>query len=226
MGKSGVTVIDREVKMSGSLHDKGVLILSGFLHGKFGQKRQLSMSASITFEQSYVQVDGDSASSTELYGILSSLSGYPIKQGIAVTGSVNQMGEIQPIGGVSKKIEGFFDVCKTKGLTNEQGVIIPKTNLQHLMLKEEILEAVRQNKFHIYPVTSIDEGIEILTGVPAGKQNKNGGYPEHTVYWAVEKRLKEMDEQPKDSEKSDVDKKKEKNSNEKNKEKKESSARG
>lgn len=208
LGKGGVIAIDREVKMSGPIHDKGVLILSGYLNGKFGQNKQLSMSASITFEQSYEGIEGDSASSTELYGLLSSLSGYPIKQGIAVTGSVNQLGEIQPIGGVTEKIEGFFDICKAKGLTGEQGVLIPKVNIKNLMVKEEIVEAVHQGKFHIYPISTIDEGIAILTGVPAGKQKKDGTYPKNTVYWAVDNRLKEMAELLKESERETKKKKK------------------
>ena len=215
-GKAGVIAIDREVKMTGSIYEKGVLILSGYLNGKFGQKKQLSMSASITFEQSYSGVDGDSASSTELYGILSSLSGYHIKQGIAVTGSVNQLGEIQPIGAAIEKIEGFFDVCKAKKLTSEQGVIIPKTNIKNLMLKQEILEAVREGKFHIYPVSTVDEGIEILTGVPAGKPKKDGTYPENTVFGAVEKCLNEFDEPLKGKENNSKNEKKNKKQKENN----------
>lgn len=210
-GKGGVIAIDREVKMSGRIYEKGVLILSGYLNGKFGQNKQLSMSASITFEQSYGEIDGDSASSTELYGILSSLSNYPIKQGIAVTGSVNQLGEIQPIGGVTEKIEGFFDVCRAKGLTGDQGVIIPKTNIKNLMLKDEVIAAVRDGKFHIYLVTTVEEGIEILTGVPAGKATKDGSYPENTVYWVVEKHLKEMEEKSETKDKKENNKKKEDN---------------
>lgn len=200
LGKNGVVAIDREVKMSGRIHDKGVLILSGYLNGKFGATRQVSISATITFEQNYEGIDGDSASSTELYGILSSLSNFPIKQGLAVTGSVNQWGEIQPIGGVNVKIEGFFDICKKRGLTGEQGVLIPKSNVKNLMLKHEVLEAVKEGKFHIYPVSTIDEGIELLTGVPAGRLRKNGEYPKGTVNWAVDQRMREMAELLRDSE--------------------------
>ncbi len=218
-GKSGVVAIDREVKMSGRIHDKGLLILTAFLNGVFGQKKQLSMSASVTFEQSYGDIDGDSASSTELYAILSSLSGYPINQGIAVTGSVNQFGEVQPIGGVSEKIEGYYAICKVRGLTNDQGVIIPKSNIKNLTLKNEILNAVKEKKFHIYAVSRIEEGIEILTGVPAGKMKKDGTYPKGTVYGAVEKKLEELEEQTKEknknnkNEKSSANGKKEDNNN-------------
>jgi predicted ATP-dependent protease len=189
MGKPGVVNIEREAELSGSTHDKGVLILSGYLGRTFAQHYPLSLSISITFEQSYYGVDGDSASSTELYAIISSLADLPIKQGIAVTGSVNQKGKIQAIGGVNQKVEGFFEVCREKGLTGKQGVIIPKANTKNLMIKKEVLQAVRQKKFHIYQVGSVDEGIEILTGVPAGKPDKNGNYPQRSVYGAVQKKL-------------------------------------
>ena len=190
MGKQGVVNIEREVELSGSTHDKGVLILSGYLGRTFAQHYPLSLSISITFEQSYFGIDGDSASSTELYAILSSLADLPIKQGIAVTGSVNQKGKIQAIGDVNHKVEGFFEVCKEKGLNGQQGVMIPAANIQNLMLKREVIEAVKQKKFYIYRVSSVEEGIEILTGVPAGKPNKKGIYPEGTVYGAVQKKLK------------------------------------
>lgn len=167
LGKSGVVNIERETKMSGQSHSKGVLILSGYLGQKYAQKQPLTLTASLTFEQLYDGVDGDSASSTELYAILSSLSGIPLKQYIAVTGSVNQKGEIQPIGGATEKIEGFFSVCRLKGLNGSQGVMIPHQNVDNLMLNDEVVEAVAQGQFHIYPVKTIDEGIEILTGVPA-----------------------------------------------------------
>ena len=192
LGRAGIINIEREVKMSGPIHDKGVLILTGYLNGKYGLDRPISMSASVGFEQSYEGVDGDSASSTELYALLSSLSGFPIKQGIAVTGSVNQRGEIQPIGGVTQKVEGFFDVCRAKGFTGEQGVLIPHTNVKNLMLREEIVEAIREGKFHIWPVRAIDEGIEILTGKPVGELDADGMYPEESVNRAVEDRLAEM----------------------------------
>jgi lon-related putative ATP-dependent protease len=190
MGKQGVINIEREAELSGSTHDKGVLILSGYLGRTFAQQHPLSLSISITFEQSYFGIDGDSASSTELYAILSSLADMPIRQGIAVTGSVNQKGKIQAIGDVNQKVEGFFEVCKEKGLSGRQGVMIPAANTKNLMLKKEVIDAVKQNKFHIYRVSSIEEGIEILTGVPAGKPDKKGIYPEGTVYGAVQKKLK------------------------------------
>lgn len=193
LGKSGVVNIERETKMSGTSHTKGVLILSGYLGEKYAQKQPLTLTASLTFEQMYEGVDGDSASSTELYAILSSLSGLPIKQYIAVTGSVNQKGEIQPIGGATQKIEGFFAVCKLHGLTGKQGVMIPHQNIDDLTLSDEILDAVREGKFHIYPVKTIDEGIEILTGVEAG-QLQDGEYPENTVHYLVSRKLKEYND--------------------------------
>ncbi len=194
MGKGQVVNIEREVKLSGPIHDKGVLILAGYLNGTFGQERPLTLSASIGFEQSYEGVDGDSASSTELYALLSSLADIPIRQGFAVTGSVNQRGEVQPIGGASEKVEGFFDVCKAKGLTGDQGVLIPRTNVKNLMLRPEVVEAVREGQFHIYPVATIEQGIEILTGVPAGERGEDGAYPEGTVFHAVEQRLEDYAE--------------------------------
>jgi lon-related putative ATP-dependent protease len=190
MGKQGVVNIEREAKLSGSTHDKGVLILSGYLGRTFAQHYPLSLSISITFEQSYYGIDGDSASSTELYAIISSLADIPIKQGIATTGSVNQKGKIQAIGDVNQKVEGFFEVCKEKGLTGKQGVIIPKANTKNLMVKREVIQAVKQKKFHIYPVATVEQGIEILTGVPAGKPDKDGNYPQESVYGAVQRKLK------------------------------------
>ena len=192
MGRGGMVNIEREVKLSGPIHDKGVLILTGYLGGKYAHDKPLSFSASICFEQSYEGVEGDSASSTELYALLSALSGVPLRQGIAVTGSVNQLGKVQPIGGVNYKIEGFYAVCKAKGLTGEQGVIIPKTNERHLMLKDEVAAAVRDGKFHIWSVESIDQGIEILTGVPAGVKLPDGTYTAGTINSLVDKRLREM----------------------------------
>ncbi|MBI4126852.1 MAG: AAA family ATPase, partial [Deltaproteobacteria bacterium] len=167
VGRSGLVNIEREAGLSGPIHDKGVLILTGYLRHQYAQKAPLTLSASIAFEQSYSGVEGDSASSTEIYALLSSLSGAPIQQGIAVTGSVNQLGDIQPIGGANEKIEGFFDVCKANGLTGKQGVIIPVQNERHVMLREDVVEAVTKGKFHIYSVKSIDEGIEVLTGKKA-----------------------------------------------------------
>jgi lon-related putative ATP-dependent protease len=195
MGKNGVINIEREARLSGSTHDKGVLILSGFLGRTFAQKTPLSLSISITFEQNYGGIDGDSASSTELYAILSSLSGIPIRQGIAVTGSVNQKGQVQAIGGVNYKIEGFFDVCKAKGLNGKQGVLIPQANVKNLMLKREIVEAVKQGEFHIYHVSSIQEGIEVLTGVAAGEADETGMFPEGTVFASVQEKLNTYIEQ-------------------------------
>ncbi|HEX2768910.1 MAG TPA: ATP-binding protein, partial [Geobacteraceae bacterium] len=193
-GRGGMVNIEREVKLSGPIHDKGVLILTGYLGGRYAHDKPLSFSASICFEQSYEGVEGDSASSTELYAILSALSGVPLKQGIAVTGSVNQLGKVQPIGGVNYKIEGFYAVCKAKGLTGEQGVLIPATNVRHLMLKEEVVDAVRAGRFHIWSVTTIDQGIEVLSGIPAGERGADGSYPEGTINFLVDKRLAEFGE--------------------------------
>jgi lon-related putative ATP-dependent protease len=190
MGKQGVVNIEREAELSGSTHDKGVLILSGYLGKTFAQHHPLGVSISITFEQNYGGVDGDSASSTELYAIISSLSDIPIQQGIAVTGSVNQKGQIQAIGGVNYKIEGFFEVCKEKGLTGNQGVIIPRANKDNLMINKEVIDAVKRRQFHIYAVSTVEEGIEILTGIKAGKRKKNGEFPIGTVYHEVQKKLK------------------------------------
>ncbi len=194
MGNSGVVNIERESKLSGSIHDKGVLILQGYLGATYARKRPLALSASICFEQNYSGVDGDSASSTELYAILSSLSGLPIRQGFAVTGSVNQRGEIQPIGGVNEKIEGYFEVCREKGaLDGSQGVLIPHQNVKNLMLRDEVLEGVKAGKFHIYPVRTVDEGISLLTGVEAGERDpETGEFPPDTVHGLVEDNLKTM----------------------------------
>ena len=194
MGRAGIVNIEREAHLSGNTHDKGVLILSGYLGWKYAQDKPLSVSASICFEQSYEGVDGDSASSTELYAILSSLSGVPIKQSIAVTGSVNQKGEVQPIGGVNEKIEGYFDVCKAIGLTGEQGVMIPRRNARNLMLREDVVEAVAKGQFHVYAVGTVDEGLEILTGVPAGERQPDGTYPEGTIHCLVDRRLRSLAE--------------------------------
>lgn len=189
-GKEGIINIEREVNQSGSIHDKGVLILGGYLGEKYAQDFPLTLTASITFEQSYSGVDGDSASSTELYALLSSLAEKPIKQSIAVTGSVNQKGLIQPIGGVNEKIEGFYKICKLKGLTGEEGVIIPYQNIVNLMLDDEVIDAVDKGRFKIYAVKTIDEGIEILTGVKAGKQNEKGQYEKGTINYLVQEKLR------------------------------------
>ena len=190
MGQSGIVNIEREVEMSGSSHSKGVLILTGYLGEQFAQEMPLSLTASICFEQLYGGVDGDSASSTEAYAILSSLSGIPINQSFAVTGSVNQKGEIQPIGGVNDKIEGFFQVCKMRGLDGTHSVIIPKQNVKNLNLSSEVIEAVKNGNFHIYAISTIDEGIELLTGVPAGNKDENGNFPAGTINYLVYNKLK------------------------------------
>ena len=189
LGRGEFINIEREVAMSGPIHSKGVLILQALIANRFAKRSPLSLSASIVFEQSYGGVDGDSASSTEYYCMLSAIANLPIKQNIAVTGSINQFGEIQPIGGANEKIEGFFDVCNHRGLTGNQGVIIPRTNVKDLMLREDVLTAVDEGRFHIWAVDTVDDGIEILTGIPAGKADKNGDYPKGTVNYMVKKSL-------------------------------------
>jgi len=191
-GREGIINIERETDMSGNIHSKGVLTLNGYLGGKFAQEKPLGLTAQVTFEQLYGGVEGDSASSAELHAILSSLSGVPIKQNLAVTGSVNQMGEIQPIGGVNEKIEGFFDVCSLKGLTGDHGVIIPLSNIDNLMLKDEVIEAVKNNLFHIYAVSTIEEGIELLTGVKAGKKDAYGEYEKDTIFYLANNKINEF----------------------------------
>ncbi|MBN2208901.1 MAG: AAA family ATPase [Candidatus Coatesbacteria bacterium] len=191
-GDSGIINIEREADLSGSSHDKGVLILAGFLRERFGQDKPLNLSASVCFEQSYSGVDGDSASSTELYCIISSLSGVPIKQGIAVTGSVNQRGEVQPIGGINHKIEGFFDVCRAKSLTGAQGVLIPRLNVPSLMLRKDVVDAVAKGEFHIYPVDTIDQGLEVLTGKSAGKPDTEGYFPEGSINYLADQKLSRL----------------------------------
>ena len=192
LGRGQLMNIEREARMSGKIHDKGFIILTGYLQGKYAQDKPLSLQASIGFEQSYGEIDGDSASSTELYALLSQLSGLPLAQGIAVTGSVNQNGEVQAIGGATHKIEGFFDVCKAKGLPGKQGVMIPRDNLQNLALRDEVTDAVKAGLFSIYAVSTIDEGIEVLTGVAAGDVQDDGSYPDGAVHYLVEKRLEDM----------------------------------
>ena len=191
LGSAGVVNIEREIKLSGPIHSKGVLILAGYLSGKYAQDYPLALSATLTFEQTYDEVEGDSASSAELYALLSALSGLSIRQGIAVTGSVNQHGEIQAVGGVTRKTEGFYEVCKAKGLTGEQGVILPEANVKHLMLKDEVVEAIREGRFHLWAIRTVDQGIELLTGVAAGEQRPDGSYPEGTVHQRVDARLRE-----------------------------------
>jgi lon-related putative ATP-dependent protease len=189
VGKGEVINIEREVKMSGPIHSKGVLILTGFLGARYAAEKPLSLTASLVFEQSYGGVDGDSASSAELYALLSAIGNIPIKQSVAVTGSINQYGEVQPIGGVNEKIEGFFEICSRRELTGEQGVMIPAANIKNLMLKQEVVHAVEEGKFHIYAVNHVDEGMEVLTGLPMGQRSESGNYPEGTVNSLVEKQL-------------------------------------
>src|SRR6267378_3049136 len=195
LGREGVIDIERQAKLGGQTHTKGVLIISGYLEDKYARDKPLSVSCRLVFEQSYGGVDGDSASSTELYAILSALSDLPVRQNFAVTGSVNQKGEVQAIGGVNEKIEGFYHTCKAKGLKGDEGVLIPTSNVQHLMLSEEVVEAVKQGRFHIYPVSTIDEGIEILTGIKAGALRNDGNYEAGSVHFRVNKRLAEMAEE-------------------------------
>jgi len=192
VGREGVINIERRARLSGSIHDKGVFILSGYLGARYAQDKPLSLAASLGFEQSYELVEGDSASAAELIALLSSLAGVPLKQNLAITGSINQKGQIQPIGGVNEKIEGFFYVCKAKGLTGDQGVIIPHQNVKNLMLRREVVEAIREGKFHIYAVETVDEALELLTGMPAGERDASGQFPEGTVNHLVDKRLREL----------------------------------
>jgi predicted ATP-dependent protease len=192
LGREGLIDIEREAKLGGRIHTKGVMILRGCLAEKYARDKPLSLSARLVFEQSYGMIDGDSASSTELYALLSALSDLPIKQSIAVTGSVNQKEEVQAIGGANEKIEGYFEVCKARGLNGEHGVLIPESNVQNLMLKDEVGEAVKAGKFHIYPVKTIDQGIEVLTGVKAGVKGSDGAFEEGTVNDRVDKRLRAM----------------------------------
>lgn len=192
LGKGDVVNIEREVELSGPFHDKGVLILSGYLRSRFAQNQPLSLDASLVFEQSYGGIDGDSASSTELYALLSAIARVPIKQSLAVTGSVNQLGEVQAIGGVNEKIEGYYDLCKARGLTGDQGVMIPIANVKHLMLRHDVVKAVEQGEFAIYPIATIDEGIEVLTGLPAGQADEEGVYPEGSINRLVADRLAAM----------------------------------
>ena len=184
-GEPGVVDIEREAKLGGRLHSKGVMILTGFLAGRYAREHPLALSASIAFEQQYEEVEGDSASSAELYALLSSVAGIPIAQGIAVTGSVNQRGEIQPVGGINEKIEGFFDACQRPGLTGEQGVLIPEANVRHLMLREDVATAVRDETFHVYAVRTVDEGLAVLSKREAGEARPDGSYPEGSFNGAV-----------------------------------------
>ena len=192
VGRTGVVNIDREVELSGRIHDKGTLIMEGLLGERYAQSRPLTLCASITFEQSYELVEGDSASCAELFAVLSSLSGVPLKQGLAVTGSVNQQGEVQPVGGVNEKVEGIFRVCKMRGLTGQQGVVMPRRNVQNLMLSREVVEAIRAGSFHVWAIDHVDEGLELLTGLRAGRRLRNGSWEPGSVNDLVDRRLAEM----------------------------------
>jgi len=192
LGKGEVVDIEREVELGGAIHSKGVLILSSFLASRYAQRHPLSVSASLVFEQSYGMVEGDSASVAELCGLLSALADVPIKQSLAVTGSVNQHGQVQPIGGVNEKIEGFFDVCRARGLTGDQGVLIPASNVKHLMLREDVVAAAADGKFHVWPIETVDQALTLLTGVPAGEPDAEGRFPAGTLNQRVADRLWEM----------------------------------
>ena len=216
IGNENVLNIERRARLSGKLHDKGLLILSGFFNSQFGQYIPPAFSASLTFEQSYSMIDGDSASSTELYALISSLAGVPIKQGIAVTGSVNQNGEIQAIGGVNEKIEGYFQVCRDKGLKGEQGVIIPRSNIDSLMLIDEVVRAVRAGKFKIWAIDTVEDGLKILTGKKTGHRQRNGKFPKDTIYYRVENQLHTYAKRASEFRKAMGEKKKTKNDNGRN----------
>jgi lon-related putative ATP-dependent protease len=212
-GREGVVDIEREAKLGGPIHTKGVLILGGVLAERYATTTPLSLSARLVFEQSYEEVEGDSASTTELYALLSALANAPVKQGIAVTGSINQKGEVQAIGGVNQKIEGFYDVCKAKGLTGDQGVIIPESNVQNLMLREDVVEAIKEGKFAVYSVKNVDEGIEILTGIKAGERLKNGKFQKGSINAMVQDRLEQLAKGLKEFEKKPEERKKKRNKN-------------
>ena len=198
VGREGLVDIERESKLGGPLHTKGVMILNGYIADKYVREVPLSLSARLVFEQSYEEVEGDSASSTELYALLSRLADVPIKQGIAVTGSVNQKGEVQAIGGLNEKIEGFFEICRLKGLDGKQGVLIPASNVRNLMLREDIVEAVRKRKFHIYPVDTIEDGIEVLSGVKAGRLLEDGSFEPDSINYRVQQHLTGLAEKMRD----------------------------
>jgi predicted ATP-dependent protease len=216
MGREGVVDIEREAKLGGPIHTKGMLILNGHMIEKYGRDIPLSLSARIVFEQSYEGVEGDSASSTELYALLSRLAEAPIKQGIAVTGSVNQKGGVQAIGGINEKIEGYFEICQAAGLNGKQGVMVPVSNIKNLMLKEQVTEAVKRGKFHIYPVRTVDEGIEVLTGVKAGSRRKDGSFEPDSINDRVQKRLISMAEKLRDFGKTEETPKKKNNNGSEN----------
>ncbi len=213
LGKSGIVNIEREAKLSGRIYNKAALILSSYLGGTYAQERTLSVSATLAFEQSYGEIEGDSASAAELIALISGIAEVPVKQNLAITGSMSQKGEIQPIGGVNEKIEGFFGVCKNRGLTGDQGVIIPQLNIKNLMLKKEVIEAVREGKFHVYAVTNVNEALEILMDLQAGERNEAGVWPEGTINFLVDKRLKEMSRKMKADDKGEGKEKEKKEEN-------------
>ncbi len=212
-GRGGVINIERETKMSGKIHEKAILIISHYIGSTYARKKPISFSASITFEQLYEMIEGDSASCAELYVLLSSLADIPLRQNMAVTGSMDQNGEVQPIGGVNEKIEGFFDLCRIRGLDGTQGVVIPRKNVRHLMVKQEVVDAVTEGKFFIYPIDRVEEGIEIFTGMPAGERGEDGTYPEGTVNCLVARRLEELSAAQKDRKDEQKDKAKDTNNN-------------
>jgi predicted ATP-dependent protease len=214
-GKAGIVNIERETKMSGRIHEKAILIITHYIGGTYARKKPISFSASITFEQLYEMIEGDSASCAELYAILSSLAGIPLKQNLAVTGSMDQHGDVQPIGGVNEKIEGFFALCKIRGLDGSHGVVIPQKNVSNLMLKKEVVDAVREGKFSIYAIDRVEEGIEIFTGLPAGEMKEDGSFPEGTLHFLVMKRLEEISQAYKEKEKKEGTKDREKEDNDK-----------
>jgi len=216
LGKAGVVDIEREAKLSGRIYNKGVLILTGYLGGRYAQDKPLSLSASLAFEQSYGEVEGDSASMAELAALLSAIAEVPVRQSLAITGSINQKGEVQPIGGVNEKVEGFFAVCKARGLTGDQGVVIPKVNVRNLMLKKEVVQAVQDGKFRVYAVAAVDEAVAILTGMPAGERGADGAWPEGTFNFLVDKRLREIAKKLKAEEKGEKEKEPEKKKEENN----------
>jgi len=200
LGREGIIDVEREAQLSGAIHTKGVAILRGYLGRMFGQERPLSLRAQIVFEQSYGEIDGDSASSSELFAVLSALADVGIDQGIAVTGSVNQLGEIQAIGGLCAKIEGFFDLCNARGLNGSQGVLIPRPNLPHLVLRADVAQAVEKGMFHLYAVASVARGVEVLTGIPCGERDESGRFPASSVFGRVERRIIEIAERLREAE--------------------------
>jgi lon-related putative ATP-dependent protease len=206
-GKAGVVNIERETKMSGKIHEKAILIITNYLGSKYATKKPISLSASITFEQLYDMVEGDSATCAELYALLSSIANIPLKQGIAVTGSMDQNGDVQPVGGINEKIEGFFELCKFRGLDGSHGVIIPRRNVKNLMIKNDLVDAVREGKFTIYPIDRVEQGIEILTNIPAGDLREDETYPEGTINYLVVKRLTEITEAVKEKKEEEKGKK-------------------